>query len=218
MLLTIHISGSEYKSSINNYWWSQTGKRWVLGQGLVSHDYQQTSLLEQSVEVSVSHYQRLVLSEGLWMSFSHPLPLTSQRFSQLESLLSHEAPVRGGSCHYWAGSHYRMFDGTLLSLPPGCGHVLVTEQRDNIFRIYTKSAPCNSNRTSCPLALHIEIESEKFVITTQSGMAQVLFNGQSIAVPGLHNGLVFQKVKDWIFIDAQGVGFKIRWNMKVIFC
>ena len=42
-----------------------------------------------------------------------------------------------------------------------------------------------------------------------------MFNGQSIAVPGLHNGLVFETVQDWIFIDAQGVGFKIRWNMKV---
>ena len=44
----------------------------------------------------------------------------------------------GGSCYYWAGSHYRMFDGTVLSVPQGCGHVLVSEQRDNIFRIFTR--------------------------------------------------------------------------------
>ena len=67
------------------------------------------------------------------------------------------------------------------------------------------------------MALHIEIEEEEFVLTTHSGAAEVLFNGQSIAVPGLHNGLLFEKVRDWIFIEAPGVGFKIRWNMKVSF-
>ena len=62
--------------------------------------------------------------------------------------------------------------------------------------------------------LHIEIESEEFLITTRQGGAEVIFNGQSIAVPGMHNGLVFEKVQDWIFIEAQGVGFSIRWNLK----
>ena len=49
---------------------------------------------------------------------------------------------------------------------------------------------------------------------THQGLAEVVFNGQSIAVPGFHNGLVFEKVQDWIFIEGQGVGFSIRWNMK----
>ena len=64
------------------------------------------------------------------------------------------------------------------------------------------------------MELHIEIESEEFVVFTHQGLAEVIFNGQSIAVPGLHNGLVFEKVQDWIFIEGQGVGFSIRWNMK----
>ena len=50
--------------------------------------------------------------------------------------------------------------------------------------------------------------------STHQGLAEVVFNGQSIAVPGLHNGLVFETVQDWIFIEGQGVGFSIRWNMK----
>lgn len=109
--------------------------RWVLGQGLMSEgrQYDESSVVEQSF----SSYQR-VRAQGLWLSYSQSHLLTSQHWAQLESLLGSEAQVRGGSCHLWAGSHYRMFDGTLLSLPPSCGHVLVKEQRDNIFTISTR--------------------------------------------------------------------------------
>ena len=57
------------------------------------------------------------------------------------------------------------------------------------------------------------MESEEFVLSSHQGLAEVIFNGQSIAVPGLHNGLLFEKVQDWIFIEGQGVGFNIRWNI-----
>lgn len=109
----------------------------MLGEGLISRDqqYQHSSLVEQTV----SSYQRMVRSQGLWMSYSHSQPFTNQNFLQLESLMEREKRVRGGSCYYWAGSHYRMFDGTLLSLPASCGHVLVKENRDNIFTITTRS-------------------------------------------------------------------------------
>ena len=50
-------------------------------------------------------------------------------------------------------------------------------------------------------------------MSSHQGLAEVIFNGQSIAVPGLYNGLVFEKVQDWIFIEGQGVGFSIRWNI-----
>ena len=66
--------------------------RWVVGEGLISSDHQHSSVV---VEQTVSAYQRVVRSQGLWMSFSHPTPFNTDSFSRLEALMAQEATVRG---------------------------------------------------------------------------------------------------------------------------
>ena len=71
---------------------SQTGKRWVAGAGLISSDREQevSSVLE-----TVASYQRVVRSQGLWISFSQPAPVNTDTFSQLEALMAEDVRVTG---------------------------------------------------------------------------------------------------------------------------
>lgn len=39
-------------------------------------------------------------------------------------------------------------------------------------------------------------------------------NKQSLAIPGFYDGMIFEVVGDWIFIEAQGLGLKLHWNSK----
>ena len=72
---------------------SQTGKRWVAGAGLIPSDLQQTTVLEETM--TVSSYQRVVRSQGLWMSFSHPTSVNTEHFSQLEALMAQDTTATG---------------------------------------------------------------------------------------------------------------------------
>ena len=82
---------------------SQTGKRWVAGTGLISsdhHQHQYTSLLSETETETVSSYQRVVRSQGLWMSFSHPTPVNTDTFSKLEALMAEDSTVTGTNHHF----------------------------------------------------------------------------------------------------------------------
>ena len=92
MIYFVNFVSKESESSISRQWVSQTGKRWVVGEGLMSSDHQHSSVV---VEQTVSAYQRVVRSQGLWMSFSHPTPFNTDSFSRLEALMAQEATVRG---------------------------------------------------------------------------------------------------------------------------
>ena len=56
------------------------------------------------------------------------------------------------------------------------------------------------------------MESDEFVINVNNGRPSVSLGGQSLQMPGVHNGMVFETVGEWIFIEAQGLGFKLHWN------
>ena len=75
----------------------------------------------------------------------------------------------------------------------------------------------NCSTNSCQLSLHIEVESELFVIDVQNGIPQANLpwnRQQSMKLPGIHQGMLFEIVGDWLFIEAQGLGFNIQWNLK----
>ena len=88
----VNFNSEESESSISQQWVSQTGKRWVVGEGLISSHLQHTSV---PLEETVSSYQRVVRSQGLWMSFSHPTPFNTDSFSRLEALMAQDATVTG---------------------------------------------------------------------------------------------------------------------------
>ena len=88
----VNFISEESESSLSQQWVSQTGKRWVVGEGLVSSHLQHTSVL---LEETVSSYQRVVRSQGLWMSFSRPTPFNTDSFSRLETLMAQDATVTG---------------------------------------------------------------------------------------------------------------------------
>ena len=56
------------------------------------------------------------------------------------------------------------------------------------------------------------MESDEFVISANNGKSSVSLDGQSLQLPGVHNGMIFEIVGEWIFIEAQGLGFKLHWN------
>ena len=37
---------------------------------------------------------------------------------------------------------------------------------------------------------------------------------QSLTIPGFYDGMIFEVVGDWIFVEAQGLGIKLHWNSK----
>ena len=141
-------------SPIQTQWKDELGKRWILGKGLIESSIEQNVLKS---DMSLNEYKQFVRASGLWMSFNQDLSFTDEKFKKLDSLCSSGINnprgrqfcplallnllyliIVGGSCSYWAGSHYKMLDGTILSLPAGCGHTLVSEPRDNTMKISTR--------------------------------------------------------------------------------
>ena len=135
-------------------WKDELGKRWIWGKGLIESSIEQNVLKS---DMSLNEYKQFVRASGLWMSFNQDLSFTDEKFKKLDSLCSSGINnprgrqfcplallnllyliIVGGSCSYWAGSHYKMLDGTILSLPAGCGHTLVIEPRDNTMKISTR--------------------------------------------------------------------------------
>ena len=132
----------------------EIGNKWVMGQGLVSMDqFQKYTVLKHS---SIYEYKRIVRASVMWMSFNEHIQFNDVMFQQLNALMSTDDNqpkgnqtikinnfcstkfIQGGSCFYWGGSHFKMFDGSTFSLSPGCGHVLVTEPRNNMIKISTR--------------------------------------------------------------------------------
>ena len=199
-----------------------------MGQGLVQNYQHQTN-----VKWTVTKYRKMVKSHSLWMSFGHETSFQSEEFHKLNSLLAEGSTPMEGSCLYWGGSHYRLFDGTVLSLPKGCSHTLLTEPRDNTMKISTKTAT-DCTPGNCPLKIHLTVETEEYEVSLEQGchdkrLRNILTtfllgnnrpiatnNGQSIVIPGQHNGVTFEQAGDWLFIEVQGLGFKLHWNLKVL--
>lgn len=72
----------------------------------------------------------------------------------------------------------------------------------------------NCSSQSCQLSIHIEVESDEFIIESFNGSPRVTLDQQSLAVPGFYDGMIFEVVGDWIFVEAQGLGVKLHWNSK----
>ena len=134
-----------------------------MGQGLV-----QTYQHQTNAKWSITKYRRMVKSHSLWMSFGHEASFQSEEFHKLSSLLSEGSTPTEGSCFYWGGSHYRLFDGTVLSLPKGCSHTLLTEPRDNTLKISTQTAT-DCTPGNCPLKLSLNVETEDYEISVDPG-------------------------------------------------
>ena len=111
----------------------------------------------------------MVKAHSLWMSFGHEASFQSEEFHKLNALLAEGSKPAEGACYYWGGSHYRLFDGTVLSLPKGCRHTLVTEPRDNTIKISTQtSTDCHPGH--CPLKISLNVESEEYELEVNQGM------------------------------------------------
>ena len=105
-----------------------------------------------------------------------------------------------------------MFDGTILSLPDSCGHVLFQESRDNLIKISTRNSNCDS--LDCNLSIVMEVEDEEYVISNINGSARVTSLGESLEVPGVKRGIIFELVGDWLIVEVPGLGFSLHWNNK----
>ena len=160
----LHFSKLDVGGAINQHWQTQVGRRWVMGQGLVQNYQHQTN-----AKWSISKYRRMVKSHSLWMSFGHEASFQSDEFHKLSSLLTEGSTKTEGSCIYWGGSHYRLFDGTVLSLPKGCSHTLLTEPRDNTLKISTKTAT-DCTPGDCNLKLSLNVETEDYEIEVDQGI------------------------------------------------
>ena len=80
----------------------------------------------------------------------------------------------------------------------------------NYLHFVNRNDNCTDH--ACQLSLYINVESDEFVINVNNGRPSVSLGGQSLQMPGVHNGMVFETVGEWIFIEAQGLGFKLHWN------
>ena len=140
-------------TSINQQWEKEIGNNWVMGKGLVTlEQYRKSRVLNPNI----FEYKQIVRASVMWMSFNEHIQFNDVMFQQLNALMSTDDNqpkgnqtikinnfcstkfIQGGSCFYWGGSHFKMFDGSTFSLSPGCGHVLVTEPRNNMIKISTR--------------------------------------------------------------------------------
>ena len=103
-----------------------------------------------------------------------------------------------------------MFDGTVLSVPTTCGHVLVSEQRDNLFRISATFQNCTTIK--CQLSLHIRVEDDEFIMENTNEKLILTNEENSLSLPGYHSGMLFETVGNWLFVEAQSLGFKLYWD------
>ena len=83
-------------NSIYQQWDLTLGKRWVLGKGLVESSlYKETYKTLYHSEMTISMYQKFILSQGLWMTFSQDISFNNENFYKLNSLLSSEKNAAG---------------------------------------------------------------------------------------------------------------------------
>ena len=112
----------------------------MAGQGLISsQDHQET--ISVSVSVSVSDYQREVRAQGLWMSFSQPTPLNTDRFSKLEALMAQDAPVTGTKIEF----NFIILNVLVQVVPVTTGQVLTTGCLTGQFSQFPRGAARSSS-------------------------------------------------------------------------
>ena len=195
-------------SSISVHWEKEVGKHWMFGQGMIST----SSKLTLEYTSSATQVQQIIRSQGSWISYSHDSALHTQEWKALDALLHDNPEKRRGSCYFWAGSHYRMFDGNLVSLPTGCEHILLMEPRDQTIKI---SVLPQETCSTC-IEIKLELETVEYILAVDArGRAVATSGASSIAVPGVQDGVVFQKSGSWIFVEMLGLGLTLRWNSKV---
>ena len=110
----------------------------MAGQGLISSQDHQETL---SVSVSVSDYQREVRAQGLWMSFSQPTPLNTDRFSKLEALMAQDAPVTGTKIEF----NFIILNVLVQVVPVTTGQVLTTGCLTGQFSQFPRGAARSSS-------------------------------------------------------------------------
>ena len=176
-------------------WQAELGVAWMQGVGL------QSTSSHHSEE-----YRETGRPAALWLTLLSPLPPST--LSSLGSLLSPATPGPA-TCYYWGSSHYKMFDGTVLSLHrPGCRQTLVTDPLANSIRVEAESDLQDN------LILHLLLEADHYRVEVVGGRPTVTIGGRTLAVPGVHQGVTMQLAGLWLVLEVQGLGITLVWDTK----
>ena len=101
-----------------------------------------------------------------------------------------------GTCYFFGGSHYRTFDGSLISFTrPGCRHTLVSEPLTDSLRVESQARIVKLTRmaktTTAPqtlptggLVVYLSLDTDHYRLEVVNGRPVVTLAGASLAVPG----------------------------------
>lgn len=174
-------------------WAAELGLIWLPGSGLQAPHSQH-------------QYREPGQAEVLWLTLLSPLP--PGPLAAL-SALQPSVPEAPSTCYFWGGSHYRMFDGSVLSLSrPGCTHTLVSEPLAGSVTVEAEVVGPGA------LVLHLTLETEQFRLEGAGGRAVVTQGASSLAVPGRHGGVTLQQAGAWLLVEVQGLGLRLVWDTK----
>ena len=175
------------------------GLKWIWGKGLIHFD--EEVMMEEEDEIQqMKHHSP-------WLFFDDYLNFNDPKYQSLDALLSKGVKEKEKSCLHWGGKHIKMFDGTVLTTSLMDGFVLIQETIDNLIKISTRYHKCVAG--VCQMSVIMEVESEEIEMQFENDYPKVSMNGESLTVPGHHNGILFEVIGDWLIIEVPGLGFNL---------
>ncbi|XP_022255312.1 hemocytin-like [Limulus polyphemus] len=117
--------------------------------------------------------------------------------------------VSSGTCAAWGDVHFRTFDGRLYDFPGSCSYVLAADCVDSTFSIILYHDPgCSEDLRNCRRSIGLDIGDKKYVVAPTTAGFVVTRNGEQLSVPSTSDGLIFQKVAQYVLIRGS-LGFTL---------
>ncbi|XP_076369994.1 hemocytin-like isoform X2 [Tachypleus tridentatus] len=147
---------------------------------------------------------------NFWNPFDHQTPQqetedSSHKQQQLEEVIL----VSSGTCAAWGDVHFRTFDGRLYDFPGSCSYILAADCVDSTFSIILYHDPgCSEDVHNCRRSVGLDIGEKKYVVAPTTAGFVVTRNGEQLSVPSTSDGLIFQKVAQYVLIRGS-LGFTL---------
>ncbi|XP_039283049.1 LOW QUALITY PROTEIN: hemocytin [Nilaparvata lugens] len=124
-------------------------------------------------------------------------------------------PPSPGSCSIWGGSHYKTFDGSIVSFKSGCLYTLVSDLKDNKFNVQTQNTETDCLGSGCTRSFNIYINDILYrLLLNDAGMPEVRMSLQNFSVPSQLPDLRVDISGKMVITTLQSLNVKMVWNQK----
>ncbi|XP_075237780.1 hemolectin [Lycorma delicatula] len=130
--------------------------------------------------------------------------------------LEKKKPVPG-TCFVWSGSHYKTFDGRIISFKSDCLYTLVDDKVDNLFHIQMSNKNPDCKKHNCSPVIHIYIgDTEHKLLVNEDGQSIIKTSERTYDVPTQLAGFRVDVSNNdhSIITSLTSVNINLRWNLK----